>query len=639
LLTYAIGVQNNNATFEATDLALNDVLPASTVFKSISAPAGWTCTTPPIDQTGTVACKTLSLPKATTADFTLVVGVKPTTTPGTISNTATISSSSGDTNAANDSATATTTVNSQADLSISKSDSPDPVFAGNQLTYTVTVSNSGPGGAAGVTVTDTLPSGLTYVSDSAGCSLAASTLTCSLSTIAAGASKSVTIVTKVPPGYLSGIPASTATISNTASVSTTSTDPNAGNNSVTIQTTVNEQADLRITKECKPDQPNKQPAGTPTFCEIYVDNLGPSDAQGVLITDRIISSTPVTITGVVASSTSGAAPACLPATPIGPTSDVTITCNDVVLPAGARDTIRVTFVANQTGDVNDTASVSSTTSDPVSSNNSATGRVSFANSADLAITKTDSPDPVTAGTNLTYTISVNNAGPSVAPNVVLTDVLSGQTTFVSATPSQGSCLSGVVPGDPTKPLTCNLGSLASGPSATIVVVVKVKPSVPAGTVIVNNAEVKSDAADPNTGNNVVTATTAVVTSANLAITKTADAATYKPSTVVTYHLTVSNAAGPSDAQNVVVTDVLPDQKQAIYQSDTGGCVFQAPKTLTCNIGTLAAGASKDFFVYVLVKGAQGDVTNQASVASTTTDPVPANNSSTVVVSIKGGVKP
>jgi hypothetical protein len=77
-------------------------------------------------------------------------------------------------------------------------------------------------------------------------------------------------------------------------------------------------------------------------------------------------------------------------------------------------------------------------------------------------------------------------------------------------------------------------------------------------------------------------------------------------------------------------------KQAEYVSDTGGCIFQAPKTLTCGIGTLAAGASKDFYVYVSVKGAQGDVTNVATASSSTNDPTAANNTATKTVSVKGG---
>jgi uncharacterized repeat protein (TIGR01451 family) len=205
-------------------------------------------------------------------------------------------------------------------------------------------------------------------------------------------------------------------------------------------------------------------------------------------------------------------------------------------------------------------------------------------------------------------------------------------SFVSASPSQGSCQAGVVPGDPTKPLTCNLGDLLSGGSATLTVIVTVNSDVPAGTILVNNADVTSDSPDLNTGNNIATESTTVRTRADLEITKTSDAAVYKPSTVVTYSINVVNN-GPSKALNVVVTDNLPDLKAAIYQSDTGGCVLSTPITLTCNVGDMAVAQSKTFFIYVLVKGSRGVVSNTASVASATTDPVTPNNSSTRLVTV------
>ena len=87
----------------------------------------------------------------------------------------------------------------------------------------------------------------------------------------------------------------------------------------------------------------------------------------------------------------------------------------------------------------------------------------------------------------------------------------------------------------------------------------------------------------------------------------------------------------------IVTDNLPDLKAAIYQSDTGGCVLSTPTTLTCNLGDMAVGDNRTFFVYVLIHGSKGAVSNTASVASAssppTPDPTPGNNSSTRVVTI------
>src|SRR5438045_1809106 len=82
--------------------------------------------------------------------------------------------------------------------------------------------------------------------------------------------------------------------------------------------------------------------------------------------------------------------------------------------------------------LSNTASVSSTTSDPTPGDHSATEATTVNTAADLSITKSDSPDPVLAGNNLTYTIAVTNGGPSVARGVQVTDPVPANTSFVSA---------------------------------------------------------------------------------------------------------------------------------------------------------------------------------------------------------------
>jgi|GEM_PF-1749578 len=117
----------------------------------------------------------------------------------------------------------------QADLEISKADSPDPVTVGDNLTYTITVTNRGPDPATKVVVTDTLPSGVTFVSASPWCVHSAGVVTCNLGTIPAGDSVTITIVvTPTAPG----------TISNTATVTSDTLDPNTANNSDTEPTEV-----------------------------------------------------------------------------------------------------------------------------------------------------------------------------------------------------------------------------------------------------------------------------------------------------------------------------------------------------------------------------------------------------------------
>ena len=122
-------------------------------------------------------------------------------------------------------------------------------------------------------------------------------------------------------------------------------------------------------------------------------------------------------------------------------------------------------------------------------------------SADLSVTKTDSPDPVHVGQNLTYTIRVKNGGAAKATGVTLTDPLPKNAGFGSVSTSQGTCSL-----KPDKLLvSCSLGSLASGATATVTIVIK--PTVK-GT-ITNTAKASATQTDPNTANNSATAVTTV----------------------------------------------------------------------------------------------------------------------------------
>jgi hypothetical protein len=122
--------------------------------------------------------------------------------------------------------------------------------------------------------------------------------------------------------------------------------------------------------------------------------------------------------------------------------------------------------------------------------------------SDLGINKTDSPDPITTGSDVTYTINVINNGPGTAQSVVVTDNLPGSVTFVSCSSTGGGVCSGT-----GNNRTVTFSSLASGASATITLVATANGA--GGTTITNTATVASSTSDPNTGNNSSTATTTV----------------------------------------------------------------------------------------------------------------------------------
>jgi uncharacterized repeat protein (TIGR01451 family) len=328
---------------------------------------------------------------------------------------------------------------SETDLSITKTDSPDPVYAGQQLGYTINVTNNGPNVANGVVVTDTLPAGVTFLSASPGCTHVAGVVTCNVGTLLVGQSVPLSIQVGIPANFLGS--SATATITNTATVAASNqSDPAPGNNTATAVTTVKALADLAVTKVCKPDNPAQ--AGEDGFCDIHVDNLGPSDARNVTLTDVLTSAVPFE----VLSATVTPSGTCTPSTSGGPTTSFTTVCNLGTEPAGGRSTIHVVISADDETQVNDVATVESTTEDPDPSNNQATGRISFVGSADLSLDKTG-PATVIAGTQLTYAITVHNDGPSTAKAVEVHDRLPLGVTFVSVTPSRGTCTHGGRHGD------------------------------------------------------------------------------------------------------------------------------------------------------------------------------------------------
>jgi uncharacterized protein DUF11 len=112
---YDISIANLNATFEGTDIQLDEAVPAGTTMVSLSAPAGWSCSAPSPGSTGSVTCSSLSLPASGTADFTLTVKLDCSLSDGvTVSNTASITSTSADPDSSNDSDTETTTASNPA---------------------------------------------------------------------------------------------------------------------------------------------------------------------------------------------------------------------------------------------------------------------------------------------------------------------------------------------------------------------------------------------------------------------------------------------------------------------------------------------------------------------------------------------
>ena len=144
-----------------------------------------------------------------------------------------------------------------SDLSVSQTDSPDPAVVGEQVTYTLTVHNSGPSNAPGVDLTDTLPGGVTYESatpSQGSCTETTGTVSCSLGTVANGSDATVTIHIR---------PLSAGTLTNEASVTSAAADPSSSNNSTSTETTVTPSVGYARPKGASPVRVALVPAYSP----------------------------------------------------------------------------------------------------------------------------------------------------------------------------------------------------------------------------------------------------------------------------------------------------------------------------------------------------------------------------------------
>jgi uncharacterized repeat protein (TIGR01451 family) len=167
-----------------------------------------------------------------------------------------------------------------ADLTLSLSDAPDPAQVGQALTYTVTVTNNGPTRARQVTVTDVLPTGVTFVSTTPSqgiATVAGGVLNANLGDLRIGQTATLQVVVR---------PTGIGTLSNTVTVRSAETDPEPQDNTATVTTTVNPAlpADLAISKVDLPDQVRVDRELT---YRLYISNNGPGDAVGVVVTDEL----------------------------------------------------------------------------------------------------------------------------------------------------------------------------------------------------------------------------------------------------------------------------------------------------------------------------------------------------------------
>ncbi len=629
-VTFDLEVHNSGPS-TATAATLDDALGSNYADVSVVSSQG-TCTT-------AVHCDLGDLAPDAVVEITITATVMATDT--TLSNTATVGSATLDPVMSDNSATASFRVPITADLNLTKTIAANPAAlfptAGlvDGATYTLAVNNSGPDTATNVRVDDPLPPSFTPSM------VTAPGFTCVIQTASGGGAFAVVCtrpVLAVSDGTLTiaitGTFAASAAgtfVPNGARADSDDLDPDPASAADTINTLVIPAADLQLQKS---DAGLVPPGGTASFTLTLVNN-GPSEAAATTITDTL----PTGLTFVSASAGCTA-------------SGATVTCPVGTLPSGTTSTATITVQAASSASgqtLTNMASATSTTPDPDTSNNQATASIVVSNpAADLDVTKTASATSVDPDGQVTFSIAVENNGPDPAEAVEVTDSLPAGLTFVSASPGC-SAAAGVV--------TCSLGELPDETTANVTITVSPTDAA-AGQTLTNVASASSSTTDPDPADDQGSATITVTNPApppapapsavvpapagpaappapqpDLVAGKTVSQTTVTVGHDVAFELGVRND-GSGQATGVIIHDPLPPGLETVNPLPAG-CTGTAT-TVTCTVGTLAAGASQSFPVLVrpTATGAGKTITNIATVTGDQPDPTPANNAAEATITVQ-----
>lgn len=524
---YTIVVTNDGPQAEPA-ATLVGTIPAAFSAVAVAVTGGGTCAI-----AGTaLSCSLGAMPVASTRTVTVTGDLAASVPSGTaLGAPATASGSLADFAPANNTATAAASVGTSADLAITQSliGSAAPV-AGSPIGYSVTVENNGPSDATAVTVVDTLPAtvGFDSVTPSAGvCVPAGAVLTCSIPTIAVGATVTITI-----NGTLASAAGAHA-VSGSATVSAGTPDSDLGNNTSSVSRDSVVVSDVAVGVAA--DSTRIQPGGTVTYTATVTDN-GPSDADSVFLTDVI----PTGLTVQTVSSQDGTCQimagtvvSCHWAS-ISPASGGHL----VTIVAGVGATIPV-------GSIQNSATVVSSSLDSSTADNVASTTTTVVLLADLSVSLQPDSSAYVPGEAAGYLATVVNSGPTRADNVRVTLPLPTGLTGARVSTTSGACTIAAV-------VSCELGGLANG--ATVGINVSgTLDSAFMGTTVVTSAHVVSSAADPRGGNNTASISTASERHIDLAVSMLAADRSVPVGGWTSFTVKVRNLGPSTDASTLTVS--------------------------------------------------------------------------------------
>jgi uncharacterized repeat protein (TIGR01451 family) len=643
--TYSVTVTNGGPD-PATGIVLTDTIPTSSTYISSTVTGGigtpsivsgvltYDYTNPAYTDPVLGMIPADTLPSG--ASFTVMITVKPTFTIGKFVNTASVTGTQLDVNQANNTSSTTGTVLPNAFLSIAMDSDATPVNGGNPIaplgspiTYTLIVSNNGPSSSNGTVETlvfndstgNPLPAsdvvGIVVTPDMGSATVDVNTDTVTVNTGILPAGSSTTIIIMATPNM-------TGEIDATASVASTTLNPNSANNTAIAPVDVENAADLGVTI-------SSTPASGGTFVlknqellyNINVTNAGPSPASAALFTDVLPAnvmfdpqdSTP----GLIFDNSMG----------MGPSGTVSLSIGSLLANTSIPIVIAVTPTVS--GALSNTVTVGDPTLDPSTSveidpdlSNNTASTSTLVSPADLQVTIDQPPSsiPFFIGTNVVYQLTVTNNGPADATNVVLNDSIVGGATIIGTSlPNLGS----------GNTLTFDLGTIASGDSTTVDVTVDPTVDGYTGSLIDSAAVNTNDEVDPDPTNNNASSSNPV-SPVDVGVVATVSPTSVLVGHSLSYVFTVTNA-GPATATDVIFNNALPSGVTFNSATSTQGSVsLTSAGTVSGDLLSLAPNGSATVTIFVTPTAVE-TATDTATVTPFEVDTNPNNNTASASATV------
>ncbi|WP_117171958.1 T9SS type B sorting domain-containing protein, partial [Lutibacter oceani] len=571
VVTYTITVTNNGPSV-VTGLIVRDVLPDGLTEGLVTPSAGlWTSPLWTIGTLGVGVTETMTIEALVTAEGTI------NQTP--IRNIA---------DHVQDQIDLTSPSISYADIVVTASDLEtikvvdiaEP-FENDTIIYTITVTNNGPSDATNVSLTDLLPTGVTYITDDIGDDFNSGSGIWTIGTILEGTSATINITASVDVGTAG------ETITNSTTAATSDqTDPTTDGDVLDATITVENYSDIVLTKAVDNATPN---VGDTVTYTVTVKNNGPAKVTGLVVTDVL----PTGLTYGTVSPSDGIWTA--PNWNVG------------TLESGEEETIVIEAIVGMDQGGQTLINTVSNSQDQIDSDltEDDASETIVVTSSDLVTVKTVSNKTPNEGDTITYTIEVTNNGPNTATGVSLIDNLPVGVTFVSHSTGEGNFNYGSGLWD--------IGELPNGITAILTIVATVDDGTLGQTITNTTSAVTADQSDPDTTNNIGSVSIIPTAYIDLSLTKSVvdDVVDPEVGDIITFEIRVDNE-GPTEATGVQVTDVIPSGYDFVNYSSSIGTYN--PITGLWNIGFIEIGNTAVLLVDVIVMDS-GDYENCAEITA------------------------